>query len=306
MNRGGLGDFIYFQNAINYIGENFPYVYGNLMVHPMYEPLARIWTHHNFRIITNAVEINKKWPVHVPKINHPDQMGFHQNEVGFMYYANMKVPEGWEGPPRINGDETDISQFELPEKYAVICAGGTAYNRMMTEESTIQVAMYLRTLGLTPVFLGKRHMHTDLDKKQHNTYFAGDYSELGMDLIDRTNVLEAACILARSSIVIGIDGGLLHLACCSDVPVVFGVTVASWQNRKPPPRKNPTVPVWPEYENGELLECLYCQEEWRYRYDHHFRNCILRKKEEKNKCTKFLTGKLFVKGINEALGIDNH
>jgi len=275
MNRGGIGDMLYYTQAIKFLGQHSPHLYGKVIPHPMFMELAKHWI-TEFEVTR---EVDKEWPIHSPRINSPDQMGFHMNQIAFMYYLNMRVPKGWEGLPLIKGDERDISEFKLPFDYAVMLPGGTELNRTMSADTAKKVADHLRKKGLEPVILGRNHIHTDKNTGAYTTNFSVKPADLGIDLVDKTTLLDAACVMANAKIVVGIDGGMLHLACCSEVPVVFGLTVASWRNRKPY-REAKTIPIV-----DETLPCIYCQERIRMLYTHDFKKCLNRGETE-NICAR--------------------
>jgi hypothetical protein len=97
------------------------------------------------------------------------------------------------------------------------------------------LAKRVRDAGFTPVLLA------DIDPI--NTGVEGDPiigrlpddldRSLFLDLTNRTTLIEALGIIQRSKAVVGVDNGLLHLAHCTDVPVVYGFSTLSPEHRLP-------------------------------------------------------------------------
>jgi ADP-heptose:LPS heptosyltransferase len=97
-------------------------------------------------------------------------------------------------------------------------------------------------------------------------------SELTEDLRDKTTLTEAMEILSQARAVVGVDNGLLHLASCSDVPVIWGFTSVDPKHRIPV-RNN--VAGYNAYTvvPSAGLNCRFCQSKYYY-VEHNFKNCL--------------------------------
>lgn len=290
---GGIGDFIYWTMAIKWAIENHPWIQGKIIVPEVLLPLMKVWFKEYEPRFSVRTQVIKGLPMITPKPGNPNACGFHLLDMGFMYFCNQGVPSGWRRMPEINGDEVDISRYRLPEKYVVLTTGATARNREMRHDAVNEVARWVLDQGMTPVFLGKRVIDVS---NNHTCKFSGliDY-KLGMDLREKTSTLEAACIMAHAKAVVGLDNGLLHLAACSMVPIVFAVTIAEVKYREPYRREGArTAMITPP----ESVECQGCMSKFRYlKDDDDARKCYF----DTYDCTKSLTGEVFIEALKRLL-----
>lgn len=285
MINGGIGDFLYYVQAIRYVSMTVDHKRFAVISRDFFLELAKHFLKGYIdEIHGEKVRMTPGAGIWQPKPMMPGHMGFHPAEIAFMYYNNSPVPKGWEVLPRIEGDEVDI---DVPEKYVVINAGGTTGNRTLPAHVVIGLSNYVKQKGYTPVFLGKR----EITQGYHTNFANVDYDSLGIDLRDKTGLLEAGCIMANAKLVIGIDGGLMHLACCSDVPALWASTVASWENRMP------FRDAWTKNVQVDGLDCLHCQERYRYMPEHDFRNCLT----GHLRCVQDLTTPQFISLAEEVL-----
>jgi ADP-heptose:LPS heptosyltransferase len=97
------------------------------------------------------------------------------------------------------------------------------------------LARRCREAGLTPVLLGTtKPIPTGIQDDPVNPRANdGVDASLFIDLRDKTTLLEALGVIQRARAVVGIDNGLLHLAHCTDVPVVMGFTTLKPEHRMP-------------------------------------------------------------------------
>jgi ADP-heptose:LPS heptosyltransferase len=307
LQNGGMGDMVYWIVALQYLFRTTPNIHGTVIVPQLFFDLAKLWlkdfskfrvslvaypegvptlesnTREEFMLMTSEPEPNQKTVV-IQKSTHlafPNLMGFHPMDVGFMNLVNDEVPESERRMPKITGDEADIAKFNLPEKYVVISASAEAKSRTMAPSTLYDLASYCINNGYTPVYLGKRMISGD----------SHEPVQAGRDLREQTTLLEAACIMAKAKCVVGMDGGLMHLAACSGVPIVMGMTIVSEKKRTP-------------YSTGPMrfvavkgLDCLYCQDRYKYFMGHDFNTCVF----DHYKCCTDLTADIFIKELKEFL-----
>lgn len=275
-NAGGIGDYINWTTAIRYALDSNPHIKGYIVTPPYFEDLCRLWLSSyapRFEIkVTPQFEDENyldEIPCIVPnKSQYANAGGFHLFSLGFAFYNQINyVPKGYETIPEIRGDEADVTQFQLPPKYAVIATNATADNRRLPAQCLNEISSFLIERGITPVYLGKVSLHHEYEAKASE----GLNLEGVIDLREKTSLVEAACVMSKAKFTFGLDGGLLHLASTTKAPVVWIFTSADPLLRLPPRRKNTqTVTITPP----EKLECRFCQTRMRYVFGHDFKNCL--------------------------------
>jgi ADP-heptose:LPS heptosyltransferase len=82
-----------------------------------------------------------------------------------------------------------------------------------------------------------------------------DYGGRAVDLSGQFNLQQLQLLIARSTLFFGIDSGTLHVAACTDTPIVCLFTSAHHDYRKPcrPPDRDIFIPVSPD------IACYGCQ-----------------------------------------------
>lgn len=206
-------------------------------------------------------------------------------------------------------------------RYVVVTTGYTAPTRRWKETEVNVFCKRIKEHGLTPVFLGKKAnelgiKHKNIKNEEGTTLDAEfqegvDYS-VGIDLRDKTTLIEAANIMRHAKAVVGLDNGLLHLSATTNVPSVWGFTSVQPGHRLP-------------YRDGKMgkdmvviaqpqsLGCRYCQSKMHYIYGHDYRKCFYQ--SEKNydskkiqplpyQCLDYMKAESFVKAL-ETLGVIN-
>jgi ADP-heptose:LPS heptosyltransferase len=216
-----------------------------------------------------------------------------------MYYAECTyIPKGWETTLRIEGNErnlpnelydtyqntVDPGTYTSTQKiYAVITTNAVTEVRRLPSKTINELIEYFLSKNITPVFLGKKEMHTT-----HRSSASDDINfHKGIDLREKTSLMEAACVLANAKIVVGLDNGLLHLACCSDVPIVFGFSTINPSMRIPIRHNNAKIAI---VAPPEALKCRYCQTNMKYLVGHDFAHCLYKD----IRCAETLTSQIFI------------
>lgn len=304
-NAGGIGDYIHWTTAIRYVIDTYPYTYGYIYAPEYFLDLANLWladyAPDRFKIITGG-----KWAEHVliqdipciaPNLNqYANATGFHLFEIGYIIFNQKKAlpkEEKYLLLPQVRGDEADVSRFSLPEKYVVVTTEATAENRRLPARTINGITKWLKERGVTPVFIGKTAV-TETYKAEAN-YGVSTYGVI--DLRDKTNLVEAACVLAKAKAVCGLDNGLIHLACCSSVPVVMYFTNVDPALRVP--RRRPgeqTYVMTPD----ETLPCRFCNTNHRYMFGGKGNTCIY-PKPAYNQCCRRITAEHFIERLEKVL-----
>ncbi|WP_340149247.1 glycosyltransferase family 9 protein [uncultured Sneathiella sp.] len=101
---------------------------------------------------------------------------------------------------------TDISRFELPEKYALLVPGGSAHRpeKRWPAARFAELAVYLDSKGITPVLVGgKAEAEAIATIREH--------CPAAIDLSSRTEFGDIAALGAGATLAVGNDTGPLHL-----------------------------------------------------------------------------------------------
>lgn len=204
---------------------------------------------------------------------------------------NDRLPEiQYRNYPKLRLDEIDTTEFNLsPGTYIVLTPGHTVAVRELLPQALNEIAVWCASRGYTPVWLGNKFsssgaMHPVIANFNEQIDFS-----VGVDLRGKTTLLEAGKLMALAKAVVGLDNGLLHLAGCSDVPIVVGyTTVDPWARL--PYRKNEKGWNCHVIEPDESLKCRFCQVKFHFLYNHDFRQCYTGTLD----CVKQLTGQKFI------------
>lgn len=270
--NGGMGDYICWMTPLQWIAECATWISPNLIVPVYFVELARYfmkkYPHVPIRTYKELTEIPGyetmpcRGPVNIG-MESLNATGAHLLTCGWVYYTNReKAPAGWDRYPPF--EQADLDAVALtpeaaalePGKYAVITTGITTPSRHVEPRYWNMIIDYVRELGLTPVFLGKQLVETGNLANVHTKFPREVHYDLGVNLCDRTTLMQAASIMSRAAVVIGHDNGLLHLAACTGVPLVFGYNLASPEHREPRRLRGRTYNV--TLTNQELA-CNWCQ-----------------------------------------------
>lgn len=194
--------------------------------------------------------------------------------------------------PQLRLDE--MPPMNLPEPYVVLTTGYTAQTRSWPATSINEVASYLKRRGLGVVWLGKRVSELGTGAKIKGTFDeAIDYS-VGIDLINRTTLLQAGAVIGKARAVVGVDNGLLHLAACTDRAIVGAFTSVDPKTRLP---YRYGQMGWNYYPVTPAVACRFCQTNMQFVYDHDFRNCFYKD----YKCVSEMTAQKFITELERFL-----
>lgn len=282
-NGSGLGDYICFMSAILWLAKNAPWVRGTLRVPTFFKPLAEHWlkkkphwnvldgeqTRYTFRgdsPIVGPDLTGEDGTNLTPQLLNP--LGSHLVDLGFAYYCNMCPAPLDATYPRLNPSAPLPPELaKLKGQYVVFTPGGVTTSRMVKARHLNPLIDYVRKLGLTPVFLGRGNYSGGLNAQFDPEINYG----AGINLINKTDLFEAAAIMERGVCVLGLDNGLLHLAATTEASVIFGYNIASPKFREP--RR-----TWGRLENvtvtREKLPCIHCQDHIKMLFTHSFHSCL--------------------------------
>ena len=224
--------------------------------------------------------LNKK---NEPRIVRNTPKSMHLSTYGSLAMADRLIPN--EHLNYIPLPEVDISHFNIDFSKCVILV--TSYRdvtRSWAAEEILNVAKWLKMVGLNAVFIGKTDMdHNVTDNIRPKTSLPDDVSAFGYDLRNKTSILELASIFRKVKAVCGVDCGPIHLAGTTSVPIVCGYTSVAAEHRIPIRQNGKT------YAITANIECIGCESRWRSNY-WNFENCFFDHAE----CSKQLTADKFI------------
>jgi ADP-heptose:LPS heptosyltransferase len=300
---GGLGDCIARLPAVKFIYDNHSHVHIHLYVPDFFYDFAKSCLKGTEKriTVTKWSSIGKAhksgYPTKIFRTNPYTNLASHMTEHAFQIICNT-VPEDKNVLNYLKPDLSKISieHFNLPNNYVVITTGYTAPVREFLPEHINAISQYVESRGFTPVFLGKKNTASGLEHVIEGSFNTEiDYS-VGIDLIDKTDLFQATKICQNAKAVVGLDNGILHLAGCTDVPIVGGFTTVNPIHRMP-------------YRNGVLgdnyyavvppdtLKCRFCQSNWQFTYNHEFTTC----KYEDLKCLSQVEASLYISQLEKLL-----
>ena len=211
-------------------------------------------------------------------------------KMSLIDYASVKflgkvLPESAKKYPKLNLENVDIDRFNLPEKYACIVSVTAHKIRRIPDEEQEKIVKWLIKNGITPVYVGKSEREVAVT--QLGDTYGKTFVSKGINLIDKTSILECAKVMSKAVCVIGADTGLVHLAGMTDVPVLCGYTTVSPDVRA----VDRVIPIVPEIDT-----CRFCQSD-AYLYNNDFNLCPI----QTNECAKDMRANKFIEQIYKLL-----
>lgn len=152
---------------------------------------------------------------------HPVDYGFHMLCDRHVYDLNEK------NYLQIRPEEIVLKRFKLPESYIVIGSTGVEPIRTMPVETANEIIYWARSKNITPVFLGKESSDCGFNDFKIKAETIPLRYSAGLNLVNKTSLLESAAIIQGSKAFVGMDGGLAHVAGCTDSQIVCGFTASS-------------------------------------------------------------------------------
>lgn len=173
-----------------------------------------------------------------------------------------------------------------PHKLVAVTTGFTAAVRQWPVNEVNNYLSWLKSAGFIPVLLGSSDAkYVDISLPEVDATGCLDYR-------NKTTLTQAAAMLARCRLVVGVDNGLLHLAASVGTEIVAGFTTIHPQYR---PLANTVEEIVPY----KTLDCRFCQSKYNFAFEHDFRVCMYGDRE----CTKHMAASRFIEASARALGV---
>lgn len=179
----------------------------------------------------------------------------------------VRVDEAKLGPALVEGD------------YVVLAYGATTEHRKMLPEVSSGLRDYFLGRGMKVVLLGRSDHELQVFAKtaeKTRPSFDGLDRTGCVDLIDKTTLVESLGVLARAKMVLGVDGGLIHLAGMTDTAIVAGFTTVDPYYR---PIHRHGARNWNMRMVEPTSDCRYCQTNTFLTYAINFHRCQTGTKE---------------------------
>jgi len=140
----------------------------------------------------------------------------------------------------------------INKKHIIIASSYHDIRRKLSEISLNKIISYIKEKNFIPVFIGsKKYL---LDHSINNSLYRIDYS-LGLNLINKTGFEDLLNIFSNAKMLIAADGGIIHLAALTNIPIIGIYTIAD--PKRLLPIRNSILgfnchPLSPD------IGCLYC------------------------------------------------
>lgn len=260
---GGLGDLLCALVAVDYNIRNYAHTEFLVWV-PDYMvdftkhvltpgSIVRSYTKAQTKYNASLPGVSTGWEgsFHTPMRTHPVDYAFHKLTDKHIYNFNEK------NYLQIRPEEIDIKRFKLPEKYIVIACAAVVESKKMPQKTASELIDYILSRGYTPVFLGKEKAETGVkDIKIVAKTTEMDYSK-GINLLNRTNLLECAKIISGAKVMIGMDGGLNHLAGFTNTEIITAFTLVSPEHLAPIRKGSQTYKFHPVVPDENIPNRFY-------------------------------------------------
>lgn len=299
MMNGGLGDHVASLTAIHYIYKKYPWIKILLWTPDFMVELAKNVLIHVENVRGYSEMKGKYEPTKPTKTTEWDgktsPMKIHLIDYAFLKLCDENPDITYKNYLRVELSRINIPQ-QLPEKYVVITTGYTAKVREFLPKYINETAQYIKSKGYDVVFLGQTNTKTGAAHVIKGEFDKDIDFSVGLDLIDKTTLLEAAGIMSDASAVVGVDNGLLHLAGMTEVSIIAGFTTVSPEVRLPIRHDklgwncHPVVP-------DKALGCRFCQEKTNFLYGHDYTKCMYKD----NLCTTQITSAKFIAELEKIL-----
>lgn len=290
----GIGDYICYMPAIIWLAKNCPWLKVKLFVGREFMDFAKniLWNFQSMWQVCPLDKINEMVEagstMRAPGITMngvkynqlANGTGGHLVDVGFLYFCNLfPVPDGADLYPIINfsGMDHHLPLGLHPRTYVVLTTGAVSSNRTVPGEYWNPIIEHIKRNGRDVVFIGKRQINKDLKV----TFPDGCNYEGGIDLRDKTTLMEAAWLMKNASATLGLDNGMIHLAACTNAPIVAAYNMVAPHERIPHRKEGPLVVL---HLTREELSCTGCQSNMKSMFPHTFNRCLY----GDNKCVTML------------------
>lgn len=312
LNQGALGDMITSLPAIIYARRNTPpdikltvYVtpWQVDLVRHLLAPYGDITVDSMADVPVTVEERREAWPEASVSMNGAVQNTHTRNRVHMVDHAfNFLIdarPE--QAADRNYPTEAPFGHDFPSSRYIVFPVGATSDNKLFKASVMQPVVDWALSADYLPVFVGTKMSFTRAqmgDKLGEQLVIRDEFYKLKVpryvDLREQTTLLQLRDVLSGAKAVVGVDGGTLHLAGTTDVPIVYAMGTTLPQHRFITRHGNPHHKI--RYITPRDLECSGCQSR-AVLTRHDFRFCPF----NDNLCMEKLHSEDFITALKELL-----
>jgi ADP-heptose:LPS heptosyltransferase len=194
-----------------------------------------------------------------------------------------------------------LDLFDTASGYVVFPVGATSNNKLFRASVMGPVMQWCLDNDYAVVIVGTKTSHTATEVdgemkpiviREQTDLLPVDVFKRCIDMREKTTLLELRDLLGHASAVVGVDGGTLHLAGTTDVPIVFASGTTLPKHRYIARHGDPHFRV--RYVGPRDLECYGCQSNWPL-LTIHFTECVY----GDNACMGLLHPDDFTNGLKE-------
>ena len=302
--NGGVGDMVAALTPIDYILRKYPWVTPLIWMPDLMVDLARNLLPEGTQVYSYTEMRGRYDPSRPTKTTqwdgHTSAMRLHCVDYAYIKLCD-ELPDVFDrNYLKLKNSELHLPRVDVPrpDRYVVVTTGYTADVKEFRPEYVNEVVKYIKSRGREVVFLGSTASETGGNHVIRGTFSQNiDYSQ-GINLVDKTTLLEAAAVMDHAELVVGVDNGLLHVAGTTDTPIVGGFTFVTPESKMPYRYNKLGWAFWPVIPDDDL-GCRFCQVTTNFLYGHDYRKCMHRGNNEElvNACTKQLRPEKFIEGI---------
>lgn len=295
---GGLGDAIGRLPAVKYIADQHKHIQQHLWIHKYMKDFSKNVL-RDTNVIVRGLDEEKKFKPLLTRnfANHLyNNMASHITAQAFHVLVNKDVEPEHMNYLKPDLSKTEIIKFNLPKNFVVVTTGFTANAREWYPAYVNEVVHYIIEKGYDVIFLGQKITHTGVPHVIKGAFSNEIDFSVGMNLIDKTTLLEATKIISMAKTIVGLDNGLLHLAGCTDIPIVGAFSSVEPKYRMPY-RNNTLGHNYYLVIPPEDLRCRFCQSNWTFTYKHDFKECYYKDYA----CLTKLTPSLYIEQLEKIL-----
>lgn len=302
MDSGGLGDLIGSIPAINYVYKHHPHVIAHLWVPDFaFELTKRSLPNDINRLVIRPHSMSHKYNDKfygrcVGKHIHTN-LGTHQTKHAFSTLVNTEVELDEMNYLSVDTKDVDVSKFNLPAKYIVMSTGFTSPVREFLPKHVNKVSEYIVSKGYSPIFLGRTESSNGAGHIIKGQFKEDINYSLGINIIDKTSLLETHKIISGAKTIVGLDNGLLHLAGTTEIPIVGGFTTVAKEHRMPIRHGEIGWNFYPVEVSKEKLACIGCQSNFQFTYNHNFTSCFY----DDYACLELLNSDLYIEQLEKII-----
>lgn len=267
--------------------------YGEFDVRPMTEvPLK-----YADRLKAWGDEVSNS--VNAPVMNTHTRNRVHMVDFAFNFLIDAR-PENM--LQRSYPTAAPLGERKFAEKYVVFPVGATSDNKLFHASVMTPILRWVIEQGMRPMLVGTKVSRTRADMgdgesvpiviRCQTDMIPPEVLSACIDMREKTTLLELRDLLGYATAVVGVDGGTLHLAGTTDVPIIYAMGTTLPKHRYIARNGDPNYKV--RYVGPRDLECTGCQSNW-LMTRFYFGDCPY----GDNKCMELLHPQDFIDGLKE-------